>query len=247
MAQPQISSYETDARQPTWPVMCRLLAAMGMQPRVVAEPVDISHHPATAAVRQVERPSAPPRADPLALADLMRPDASVQAPNLRGLMPIVETLDGSPYVIVGAAALRLHGLGCVVPYVEAVISVTGTADRAAVFARLSERIRSTHLRLWSPDGACYRQLPSACEIAGVAAISGDWLHLRTRETATEVRIRVTAEPSPAQVTRRIGDLQCCILALSELTAGAGPAFAELLARLGERTAAHATRWTPQRK
>jgi transcriptional regulator with XRE-family HTH domain len=51
LAQTNVSRYEAELRYPSWPMLCRLLGAMGMQPRVIAEPCDISQHEVSAWAR----------------------------------------------------------------------------------------------------------------------------------------------------------------------------------------------------
>ncbi len=55
LSKSQLSVFEAGAREPTWSVLCRILAAMGLQPRVTAEECDVSQHQATAEVRDLRR------------------------------------------------------------------------------------------------------------------------------------------------------------------------------------------------
>lgn len=175
--QSQLASYEAGVREPTWPVLCRILVTMGLQPRVVAESIDISQYKCTAAVRRDGAPYGPPPGLPerqhppigsaeqrLQLAELMRADVSARPPALLDLAPIAHTLDGLPYVIVGPAALRLHGLPCTVPYIEAVVALLphsapptdhsgGACDM--LFTSLTKQARSAQSLIWSPRAGRY--------------------------------------------------------------------------------------------
>jgi hypothetical protein len=112
-------------RQPSWPVLCRILAAMGLQPRLVAEECDLGHHEATADVRTVGdlwwHPGRNARraTGTEDLAEIMRPSKLDCDASLRAVGPVCELLAGVPFVFVGRGALKLYGLGCSAPDVLA--------------------------------------------------------------------------------------------------------------------------------
>jgi transcriptional regulator with XRE-family HTH domain len=250
--QSQLAAYETDTRQPTWSVLCRTLAAMGLQPRVVAEPVDVTLHGETASVRAAaeELPFGPPpqcwaQHDPSPsqrrqqLRKSLQPSLSVRPLTWLDVEPVARTFAGLPYVIDGAAALRLQGIRCTVPYISTLLA-TGTVDRSAAFERLSEQMPLTRMQLWSPTGNLYLRCPTAGCLEQAAALSGT-LQLRTAETATELRVQLSSEPLPPHVLRRFDDTNVPVRFLADIVA-ADPVLAAavegLVASRGSRWRSH---------
>ncbi len=244
VGQSAVSRYEGEGRYPSWSQLCRILGAMGMQPRVVAEPCDFSQHGASAWVRsdRDERDlegGVPPiwGERGLDLAAVLRPHTAEPRPRLYDLVPLLDLLEAMEFVLVGRVALRLHGLGCTVPRVEAVL---GAEPGAALWEHLAVRLEDGAIGVWSAEWERYCWRPDDGVVARVAALttietptgaSTCELSLRTRDTATEIRVLVRDEPLPPHVTRRIGQFEVPLLALSEFAGAVDPQVAAALHRL----------------
>lgn len=229
--QSQVAVYEAGTREPTWSVLCRILAAMGLQPRVTAEECDVSQHFATAEVRDLRRVWAGHRGlegtritPPPELGLVMQPSLSDSDATLRTLKPVIDLVEGLPYAVTGRTALRLLGVGCPVPCIDVLVAEQGPQDLDGLCLLLSNRISNGHLSLWSPEVYSYLRCPSAAVVHDVARLTGNCLSLRTRDTGSEVRLRIAAGPSPPFVVRTAGALTVAVQTLDDLDDDAVEAF-----------------------
>jgi len=240
IVQCQVSRYESETQYPSWPVLCRLLAAMGMQPRVIAEPCDISQHGDSAWARSDfdERltEGIPPawREGGIDLSALLAPHVSETPLRRYHLLPVLEMLDGLEYVLVGRIAMRMHGLGCSVPRVEAVVAAEPGPE---IWRHLSTRLEQGTLALWSSDAGRYCWQPTESlvgEIASLTTVTNarlTELSFRTRDTATELRVLIRPGPRPPFVVRGMGDHDLPLLAISELVGTDDPELREAFRRI----------------
>lgn len=236
MGRSMLSRYENDSCYPSWEALCRIMAAMGMQPRVVAEECDVTLHARTANDRRdfADATSALNgvwmTADTsVELADIVLPDTLSPVLPVLALRPIAALLEGFDYAFTGRASLRMQGISCPVPYVSAVLShQAGVADDM-LWRRLGERCTETSMHLWSPRLCCYRRSPSHCDLADAAAAAAGELAFRTRETATELRVRLTDAVVPPHVTRQVAGMELPLLALSEYRTVDGKPLVDVLA------------------
>lgn len=228
-----ISRYESDAHHPTWPILCRILQAMGMQPRVVAEDCDIGQHRQSVLDRR-DLDEWPLNPDGFGAdqrlreaAAALRPSRSENYPTMRDLLPLCSWLEEVPFVLTGRMALRMHGLGCTVPWIDVVIGNQSTTDLPSLWELLSRRMRTDTVRIWSPHTLSYVVRPTPQRIAGIAELTGNTPTFRLTETATEVRTRVVQDGLPPCVIRVSGDTRTGVplLALSEFDVSRDPAFA----------------------
>jgi hypothetical protein len=220
-----------------------LLAAMGMQPRVIAEPCDITQHESSAWARSDEDerltlgvPAAWRDGD-VDLAAVLAPETSETPPRLYHLLPVLELLRLRDFVLVGRVAMRMHGLGCSVPRVDV---IADAAPAPALWSELSDRLHDGSLAVWSPEAGRYCWTPSAQMLAEIAAWTTttqplrSTLALRTANTATEVRLQIRPGPLPSHVMGGTVETPVPLLAISELARSDDPevgrAFDRLVAR-----------------
>jgi transcriptional regulator with XRE-family HTH domain len=238
-----LTRYESDRCFPTWPVLCRIMAAMGMQPGVVAEECDVSLHAATATRRRSFNDAAWARTgvwrrdeEPVDLCRVIRPDIRTESLIVPVLQPIAAFLDGLSYVITGRASLRLQGVCCSVPSVSVLLhessgmdvvrappdeSVPESADdpRELLWRLLADRCAATSMHLWSESLACYQRSPNRFDLAGAAREGTGELCLRTRDTATQLRVTITSEQLPPHVSATVEGMTLTVLALSQYRPG----------------------------
>jgi transcriptional regulator with XRE-family HTH domain len=232
LTQGSVSRYEGEALSPSWTTLCRVLGAMGMQPRVVAEPCDINQHRASAAARSdlEERLTGTVTAssdDEIDLPALLSPPVSEAPIRLYHLLPVMELLRGMEFVLVGRIAMRMHGLGCAVPWVDVLVQgQPGTA----LWRDLSERLDTATMALWSPEAERYLWRPEVSVVEDIGALSNSadpprsQLSLRTRDTATEVRLRFEPGGLPPRVVGGTVEDPVPLLAISELVRSGDPAI-----------------------
>jgi transcriptional regulator with XRE-family HTH domain len=253
LSQSQLSVYEAGAREPTWSVLCRILAAMGLQPRVTAEECDVSQHHATAEVRDLRRVWAHHRGlegtrmtPPPDLGLVMQPSLSDSDATLRTLKPVSDLVEGLPSAFTGRTALRLLGLGCAVPCIDVLVAEQDPQDLDELCLLLSNRIGTGQVSLWSPEVFSYLRCPSPMVVRDIARLSGNRLCLRTRETGSEVRLRLDAGPLPPYVVRTAGALTLAVQTLDDLDDDAVEAFdAARNCTRSARTATPSYRQSPQ--
>ncbi len=239
LTQANVSRYEAELRYPSWPLLCRLLGAMGMQPRVVAEPCDISQHEVSAWARSDldERLYGTPTPwldGEIDLTAMLSPQVSEAPIRLYHLLPLLELLRGLEFVLVGRIAMRMHGLGCSVPRVDVLAQGEPGPD---LWSHLTDRLDDGSIGLWCPEAERYRWRPDESVVAGVAALvtSGDpqqsELSLRTRDTATEIRLRIRPGQLPPRVMGGTMENPVPLLAIAELVASGGPEVEQAFKRI----------------
>jgi transcriptional regulator with XRE-family HTH domain len=239
LTQGSVSRYEGDALSPSWTTLCRLLGAMGMQPRVVAEPCDISQHEVSAWARsdleeRLTGTAAALNDEEIDLPALLSPQVSEAPIRLYHLLPLLELLRGFEFVLVGRIALRMHGLGCSVPRVDVLVQGEPGPD---LWRHLCERLDTGTIALWSPEVERYRWRPEESVVASVAALV-TWsdpprteLSLRTRDTATEIRLQIRPGELPPHVMGGTMENPVPLLAIGELVASGGPEVGEAFRRI----------------
>jgi hypothetical protein len=212
---------------------------MGMQPRVIAEPCDISLHEVSAWARsdleeRVNGTPTPWRDEEIDLQVLLSPQVSEAPIRLYHLLPLLDLLRGDEFVLVGRIAMRMHGLGCSVPWVD--VLVQGEPG-AGCWQHLAERLDDGRIGIWCPELERYRWRPPESIVAGIADLvtSGDPprtdLSLRTRDTATEIRLRIMPGELPPYVMGGTIENPVPLLAVSELARSGGPEVEEAFRRI----------------
>jgi transcriptional regulator with XRE-family HTH domain len=239
LTQGSVSRYESDTQSPSWVTLCRLLGAMGMQPRVVAEPCDLSQHEASAWARsdldeRLYGTPTPWGEEEIDLPALLSPQVSEAPIRLHHLLPVLELLQGLEFVLVGRVAMRMHGLGCSVPWVD--VLVRGVPG-ATLWRDLADRLDDGRLGLWCPELERYRWRPVESIVAEVAALvtAGEppesRLSLRIRDTATEMRLWIRPGALPPHVMGGTMEHPVPLLAISELAASGGPEVEQAFRRI----------------
>jgi hypothetical protein len=107
-----------------------------------------------------------------------------------------------------------------------------------LWRNLSERLEEGTIALWSPEVERYRWRPTESMVASVAALLTSTdpprtdLSLRTRDTATEIRLRIGPGELPPHVMGGTMEEPVPLLAISELVGSGDPeleaAFRHLL-------------------
>jgi transcriptional regulator with XRE-family HTH domain len=239
LTQGSVSRYEGDLLSPSWQTLCRLLGAMGMQPRVVAEPCDITMHEVSAWARsdleeRVHGTATPWTDEDLDLAALLSPQVSEAPVRLYHLLPLLELLRGFEFVLVGRIAMRMHGLGCSVPWVDVLLQAEPGAD---LWRQLADRFDDGSVGLWCPELERYRWRPGESVVADIAALVTSTepprtdLSLRTRDTATEIRLRVAPDELPPYVLWGTMENPMPLIAIGELIRRGGPDVEEAFRRI----------------
>jgi transcriptional regulator with XRE-family HTH domain len=239
LTQANVSRYEAEIRYPSWPLLCRLLGAMGMQPRVIAEPCDISQHEVSAWARcdledRVRGTPTPWSDEEIDLQELLSPQVSEAPIRLYHLLPLLDFLRGFDFVLVGRIAMRMHGVGCSVPRVDALLQGEPGPE---LWRQLTERFDAGTIAIWSPDLERYLWRPAkplVADLAGLATSTDPLrteLSLRSRDTATEIRLRISPAELPPRVLGGTMEEPVPLLAISELVRSGDPGLAEAFRRL----------------
>lgn len=243
VGQGALSRYETEIQSPSWVTLCRVLGAMGMQPRVMAEPGDLSQHLASALARrdaddrELFGVSPAWRDEEIDLEALLGPDVSETPLRLYHLLPLLDVLRGLTFVLVGRIAMRLHGLGCSVPRVDVVVDAQPGPE---LWSDLARRLEDGSLAVWSPELARYRWTPDPVTLTDIAAWTTTtesrqaWLSLRTADTATEIRLQIRPGDLPPHVMGGTRETPVPLLAISELAGSDHPELRQAFQRIAER-------------
>ncbi len=161
---------------------------------------------------------------------VMQPSLSDSDATLRTLKPVSDLVEGLPSSFTGRTALRLLGVGCPVPCIDVLVAEQDPQDLDELCLLFSDRISTGDMSLWSPEVFSYLRCPSPMGVRDIARLSGNRLCLRTRETGSEVRLRLDAGALPPHVIRIAGALTLAVQTLDDLDDDAVEAFDEAQSR-----------------
>lgn len=149
------------------------------------------------------------------------------------------------YALTGRIALRLHGLVCSTPLIEAVVfeqSSVGQhdSDRASTdstassdfCAAVADRLGQSNMQVWCPETWCFRHIVSADAVREIVRRSAGQPTFRTRGTMTRLEVTLVAGSGPGRWAHDIGGVAVPVLGLDAIAATADDELAAFLRRSG---------------
>lgn len=248
VAQSHLSRYETGAAHPTWDVLSRILGAMGTQPTVDATDCDLTFHVETATLRAAGvggwRQLWGFEPDGVEPSRVMALPGDLRADDHGALIPLVSLCGTTSWALTGTIALRLLGLACTVPVIEATVFGQPEDDVAApaFCAQVASRLTESGMEIWCPETGCHRRIVSAESVADIVERAQGKPVFRTRATATRVVVTLSSGQRPPHVAIQLQEVVIPVLGLNSVASRDDPDSAAVLRRAAKSLGSGKARW-----
>ena len=206
LSQGRLSEYELGCKTPTWAVLTRALAVMGMRPVVDAVDCDVSAHAETVELRlagadlRTFGPVTWLLAEP---GQMLAPDLDADIADV--LQPVATMLGSLTYALTGDIGRRATGARVEVSQVDAVVydvSIATASHVCDVLLHMSSRVNA---EFWDPHSEAFRCVFLVDELAAMLVRGRGTLRMRTRPTATTIVLSTDPGPRPACTQLQIGE------------------------------------------